>query len=81
MAGVEDPVIRFLVKALVFLFIKLPLMLLVGLIKLVFLPFQLVALLFKAIGLLKYVVIGALLVAVAKRVLGALEARGARTPA
>ena len=70
--------LSFLFKVLVFLFIKLPLMLLVGLIKLVFLPFQLLALLWKGFALLKYVVIAAVVVAVARSLLGALEARGAR---
>ena len=73
--------IGFLFKVLVFLFIKLPLMLLVGLIKLLVLPFQLLGLLWKSVTLLKYVVIAAVVVAVAKRVLGALETRGERVVA
>jgi hypothetical protein len=47
-------VIGFLFKVLVFLFIKLPLLLLVGLIKLLVLPFQLLGLLFKGFALLMY---------------------------
>ena len=70
--------IGFLFKVLVFLFIKLPLLLLVGLIKLLVLPFQLLGLLFKGFALLKYAVIAAVLIVIGKSVLGALETRGAR---
>ena len=73
--------LSFLIKALVFLFIKLPLMLLVGLIKLLVLPFKLLALLWKSVALLKYIVIAAVVFAIVKRVLGALEARGERAVA
>ena len=73
--------IGFLFKVLFFLFIKLPLMLLVGLIKLLVLPFQLLGLLFKGFALLKYVIIAAVVVAIARSVLGALEARGTRAAA
>jgi hypothetical protein len=74
-------VLSFLFKVLVFLFIKLPLMLLVGLIKLLVLPFQLLGLLFKGFTLLKYAVIAAVVVAIARSVLGALDARGQRAAA
>lgn len=73
--------IGFLFKVLFFLFIKLPLLLLVGLIKLLVLPFQLLGLLFKGFALLKYAVIAAVLIAIARSVLGALESRGARVAA
>jgi hypothetical protein len=69
-------VLGFLFQVLVFLLVKLPVMLLVGVIKLVVLPFRLVAFLVKAFGMLKYVAFAAALFAVARRVLGALEARG-----
>jgi hypothetical protein len=74
-------VIGFLFKALWFLFVQLPLMLLVGFIKLIFLPFQLLALLWKGLALLKYALIAAVVFAVAKSVLGALETRGQRITA
>ena len=73
--------ISFLFKVLFFLFIKLPLLLLVGLIKLLVLPFQLLGLLFKGFTLLKYAIIAAVLIAIGRSVLGALEARGARAVA
>ena len=73
--------LSFLFKVLWFVFIQLPLMLLVGLIKLLFLPFQLLALLWKGLALLKYALIAAVVFAVAKSVLGALETRGQRIPA
>ena len=73
--------LSFLFKVLFFVFIKLPLLLLVGLIKLLFLPFQLLGLLFKGVALLKYAVIAAVVIAIARSVLGALETRGERVTA
>jgi hypothetical protein len=74
-------VISFLFKMLFFVFIELPLMLLVGLIKLLVLPFQLLGLLFKGFALLKYAIIAAIVIAIGRSVLGALETRGQRITA
>ena len=70
--------LSFLFKVLFFLVIKLPILLLVGVIKLLVLPFQLLGLLFKGFALLKYAVIAAVVIAIARSVLGALETRGQR---
>jgi hypothetical protein len=72
---------RFAVKVLVFLFIKLPILIVTGLIKLLVFPLRLLSLLARVVGLLKYLAIAAVLWNVGKLLLDSLERHGERQPA
>ena len=67
-----------LFKLFFFFFVKIPILLLVGFIKLVMLPFKLLGLFFTLLGFAKYAALAMIVYYVGRRVIGLLEERGAQ---